>query len=179
MKFTRNLLLQSMHKDWYVCQQKQKQNIHSSTNIMLDFYNGNPDVLSRCTFLFHPIAQNENKFKMCKNVLGPVKHPIISGQPLPHPPHLIPPSPPPSPSLPSCIPVCPAGTVGGAPGQPSSAVIPPPHGITGVPLKPPVTAAKSRCSYGTLLNKHDTTRALIGSKPKHRKLLRVLISLKQ
>ena len=119
MRFTRNFLLQSMHVDWYICQSKMK-NLHTTTDVMLDFYNGEPDVLQRCTFLFHPIAQTENKLRMCKNVVGPVKNPIISGQPLPHPPHLVLPAPQPYPALPSCIPVCPAGTVGGAPGLPTS-----------------------------------------------------------
>lgn len=110
MMYTRNLLLQSMHIDWYICQSEAKT-LHGVTDIVLDFYDGDPDVLGRCTFLFHPIAQNENKYKMCKYVLGPIKHPMISGQPLPHPPHLMPKTPPPPPAFPSCIPVCPAETV--------------------------------------------------------------------
>ena len=125
MMYTRNLLLQSMHIDWYICQSDAKT-LHGVTDIVLDFYDGDPDVLGRCTFLFHPIAQNENKYKMCKYVLGPIKHPMISGQPLPFPPHLMPKTPPPPPPFPSCIPVCPAGTVPSvgapeAPVEPSAA----------------------------------------------------------
>lgn len=126
MMYTRNLLLQSMHSDWYICQ-SEKKTLHGVTDIVLDFYDGDPDVLGRCTFLFHPIAQNENKYKMCKYVLGPIKHPMISGQPLPHPPHLMPPpTPPPPPAFPSCIPVCPAGTEAGAQEQPPSIGAPEP-----------------------------------------------------
>lgn len=136
-----------MHKDWYICQERMKS-IHDKTDIKLDFYNGEPDVLNRCTFLFHPIAQNEDKYKMCKNVIGPVKHPEIVGQPLPHPPHLVPETTP-SPALPSCIPVCPAGTVGGTPGEPtivgpSVPIIPGPTGSAGVSGEPSVPTAASR-----------------------------------
>ncbi|XP_066021495.1 uncharacterized protein [Pocillopora verrucosa] len=114
MKYTRNLLLQSFHNDWYMCQTPNEGNsIHKNPTILLDFYNGDPDVLARCTFLFHPIAQNENKLTWCKNVLGPVEFPSISGQPLPHPPFLIPPATAQAPALPSCIPLCPPGTEGG------------------------------------------------------------------
>ena len=142
MKFTRNLMLQSMHQDWFICE-KKSGSIHRASEIRLDFYDGDPDVLDRCTFIFHPIAQNENKYRMCKNVLGPVAHPYISGQPLPHPPHLVSKTPPP-PALPSCIPLCPAGTAGGASVQPanfgpSSPNIPPSSG------SPSLAAAKSRC----------------------------------
>ena len=131
MMYTRNLLLQSMHMDWYICQSKKKS-LHDVTDIVLDFYDGDPDVLGRCTFLFHPIAQSDNKYKMCKYVLGPVKHPMISGQPLPHPPHLMPQTPPPPPAFPSCIPVCPAGTGAGALEQPPSV------GAPEVPVEPSV-----------------------------------------
>lgn len=144
MKFTRNLLLQSMHKDWYVCQ-KKKTSIHHNADLMLDFYNGDPDVLNRCTFLFHPITQNENKYRMCKNVLGPVKHPSIAGQPLPHPAHLVSKTPPSAPVLPSCIPVCPASGQPASVG-PSSPIISAPPGIPGTSLKPPFAVAKSKCS---------------------------------
>ena len=127
-------MLQSMHKDWYVCQTKKSPK-KDKTNIKLDFYNGEPDVLNRCTFLFHPIAQNENKYKMCKNVIGPVEHPAIVGQPLPHSPHLVPKTPPPPPpALPSCIPVCPGGTVGRSSEE---------HGIAGP--SSPVAITASRC----------------------------------
>lgn len=156
MKYTRNLLLQSMHKDWYVCQTKTNS-IHENTDLMLDFYNGEPDVLNRCTFLFHPIAQNEDKYKMCTNVLGPVKHPAIAGQPLPHPPHLVPETPPSSLALPSCIPVCPAATVGGTAGEPamfgpSVPLFPGPSGTTGVSVEPSVATAASRCLVNSLLH---------------------------
>ena len=116
MKISRNLMLQSMHKDWYVCQWKTK--VKEKTDIKLDFYNGKPDVLNRCTFMFHPIAQNEDKYRMCKNVLGPVKHPEIVGQPLPHPPHLVPQKPNPPTALPACIPICAVGSTGEESGKP-------------------------------------------------------------
>ena len=116
MKISRNLMLQSMHKDWYVCQSKTK--VKEKTDIKLDFYNGKPDVLNRCTFMFHPIAQNEDKYRMCKNVLGPVKHPEIVGQPLPHPPHLVPQKPNPPTALPACIPICAVGSTGEESGKP-------------------------------------------------------------
>ena len=148
MKFARNYLLSSMHKDWYICQDKKKS-IHINPDLKLDFYNGDPDVLNRCTFLFHPIPQTDNKYKMCKNVVGPVAHPSISGQPLPHPPHLVPKTQPAALTLPSCIPVCPAGTKSGASGQTtslgsSSPVIPSTPESLGAHSKP-LIGAKSRC----------------------------------
>lgn len=151
MKYTRNLLLKSMHMDWYICQSKEKT-LHGATDIVLDFYDGDPDVLGRCTFLFHPIAQNENKFKSCKFVIGPVKHPMISGQPLPLPAHLVPHTQPPPLALPSCIPVCPGGTGPGAPQQPTSVgpsypIIPAPPGIPEAPIGPWVAAPASRCFF--------------------------------
>lgn len=151
MKYTRNLMLQSMHKDWYICQSEEKT-LHGGSDIILDFYDGDPDVLGRCTFLFHPISQNENKFKQCKLGIGPVKRPMISGQPLPHPAHLVPHTPSPPPALPSCIPVCSQGAGPGEPGQPasvgpSSPVIPAPPGISEVPIGPWVTAPASRCFF--------------------------------
>lgn len=106
MRYNRNFLFNSMHKDWYICESEKR--VSHGTELALDFYNGEPDVLDRCTFLAHPIPQNDNKLKNCKNVIGPVEHPAIQGQPLPHPPHLVPKTPPPPPALPSCIPVCPA-----------------------------------------------------------------------
>lgn len=149
MKFTRNIMLQSMHKDWYVCEKGERKSIHSTSELMLDFYNGDPDVLSRCTFLFHPIAQNENKYKMCQNVLGPVEHPHISGQPLPHPPHLISNKPASSSALPSCIPICPPGTIGTIPGQPPNLKLSnkttAPTGSMGLPSRPAVNTVKSKC----------------------------------
>lgn len=111
-------MLQSMHKDWYICEKKSKS-IHIASELKLDFYNGDPDVLVRCTFVFHPIAQNENKYRMCQRVVGPVAQPEISGQPLPHPPHLVPDASP-SLALPSCIPVCPARKGEGASAQPGN-----------------------------------------------------------
>lgn len=95
-----------MHKDWYICE-SEKRVLHG-TELALDFYNGEPDVLDRCTFLAHPIPQNDNKLKNCKDVIGPVKAAEINGQPLPHPPHLVPKIPPSPAALPTCIPVCPA-----------------------------------------------------------------------
>lgn len=105
MKFSRSFLLKSMHPDWYICQSRHAT-LHGSTNIQLDFYNGDPDVLERCAFSFEPIPQYDNKYKNCKNVVGPVKHQAISGQPLPHPAHLLPETPPLPRYWPSCIPVC-------------------------------------------------------------------------
>lgn len=113
MKFSRSFLLSSMHKDWYICEARKTSNLHDSTNVQLDFYNGDPDVLERCTFSFQPIPQYYDKFMNCKNVIGPVIHTSISGQPLPHPPHLVPETPPSAFAQPSCIPICPAGTVKG------------------------------------------------------------------
>ncbi len=113
MKFSSSFLLKSMHPDWYICQGKDK-NLHGFTDIQLDFYNGDPDVLERCAFSFFPIPQYVNKYKNCRNVAGPVEHPAIEGQPLPHPPHLVPKAPSsPVPAQPTCIPVCPAAETGG------------------------------------------------------------------
>lgn len=134
MKYSRNLMLKSMHADWFICQSKDKK-LHGSTLIQLDFYNGDPDVLERCTFSFMPIPQNVNKYMNCRNVAGPVQHPAISGQPLPHPPHLVP-EVPPVPAQPACIPVCPAAeTVGGAPTSGST--------VPGFPLEPSIASSKS------------------------------------
>lgn len=127
-------MLQSMHSDWFICQSKDKK-LHGSTLIQLDFYNGDPDVLERCTFSFMPVSQKQNKYMNCRNVAGPVAHPAISGQPLPHPPSLVP-DVPPVPAQPACIPVCPtAGTVGGAPTSGST--------VPGVPSEPSITSSKS------------------------------------
>ena len=134
MKYDRNLMLKSMHSDWFICQSKNKK-LHGSTLIQLDFYNGDPDVLDRCTFSFMPIPQNQNKYMNCRNVAGPVVHPAIRGQPLPHPPHLVP-EVLPVPAQPACIPVCPtAGTVGGAPISGST--------VPGLPSEPSITSPKS------------------------------------
>ena len=111
MKFSRSFLLKSMHSDWCICQGRNKR-LHGSTDVQLDFYNGDPGVLERCTFSFEPIPQYENKYKNCRNVIGPVKHRFISGQPPPHPPELVPKTAPPAPNQPSCIPVCTTGNLG-------------------------------------------------------------------
>lgn len=139
MKFSRSFLLQSMHSDWYICQSKEKH-LHRPTIIKLDFYNGEPDVLERCTFSFQPTAQYDNKYKNCKNVVGPVVHPAIRGQSLPHPPHLVPKKPSPLvPAQPTCIPVCPAGTVGGTPGTQAASG----STIPSLPLEPSIVRSES------------------------------------
>lgn len=88
MKFSRNLLLKSMHKDWYICQSRDRQRDHI-TPLELDFYDGDPDVLERCTFSFWPVPPYENKQKNCRNVIGPEKPLTIVGQPQTHPAHLV------------------------------------------------------------------------------------------
>lgn len=124
-------MLKSMHPDWFVCQSKDKK-LRGATDIILDFYNGDPDVLERCTFSFVPIPQNKNKYMHCRNVAGPAVHPAISGQPLPHPPHLVP-EVPPVPAQPACIPVCPtAEIVGGAPTSGST--------VPGLPSEPSISS---------------------------------------
>lgn len=112
MKFSQNFMLKSFHKDWHICQVRKK-NIDSSTPVILDFYNGDPDVLDRCTFIFQPITQNDDKLMNCRNVLGPVVHPTINGQPLSHPPHLVTDKLSPVPAQEACIPICPVGSVTG------------------------------------------------------------------
>lgn len=151
MRYARNLLLQSMHKDWYICRTKMKS-IHRRAGIKLDLYNGEPDVLNRCTFLFHPISEKDDKYKMCKNVIGPVKQPVITGQPLPHPPHLVPETPPPASALPSCIPVCQAKPGGGTPGEPaigrpSTPIISGSSGSSGVSVEPAVPSKWLASNY--------------------------------
>ena len=106
MRYTRNFLFSSMHKDWYICQSEKRK--HYWTPIILDFYNGEPDVLDRCTFLLMPIW--DLPLRHCKYSLGPVVAPEITGQPLPHPPHLVENRPAPPVVLPPCLPVCPAGS---------------------------------------------------------------------
>ena len=107
MRYPRNFLFNSIyHQDWYICESKEINK--QGTPVILDFYNGDPDVLDRCTFLAHPIPQNYNKLINCKNVVGPVEHPEINGQPLLRPPQLVPDTTPPPPVPPVCIPVCPA-----------------------------------------------------------------------
>ena len=138
MKYSTSFLLKSMHSDWYVCRGKQT-NVHGYTPIQLDFYNGDPDVLERCTFSFMPIPQYENKYKNCRSVAGPVEHPAIEGQPLPHPPHLVPKAPsPPVPVQPSCIPVC-SATGGGEPGVKATSG----SALPSFPLEPSITNSKS------------------------------------
>ena len=120
MKYTRNFLFNSMHKDWYVCQEERRK--AHGMEVLLDFYDGEPDVLDRCTFLAHPVSEPERKLRNCKHVLGPAGSREINGQPLPHPPHLVPRIPPPPPVVvPPCMPVCPAGPMGGAAARPPSA----------------------------------------------------------
>ncbi|XP_022790178.1 uncharacterized protein LOC111329682 isoform X1 [Stylophora pistillata] len=160
MRYTRNLMLQSMHRDWYICEKKAKS-IHLASELKLDFYNGDPDVLIRCTFVFHPIAQNENKYRMCQRVEGPVVHPEISGQPLPHPPHLVS-NAPPSSSLPSCIPVCPAGQAGGAsagPGNFGPSIPSPPTS----PGSPSVATAKRACVAVNFINNFGSEFKIVSS----------------
>ena len=111
MKFSRSFLLKSMHGDWYICQSRKKR-LHGPTDVELDFYNGEPNVLERCTFSFEPIPQYHNKYKNCRNVAGPVKHRFITGQPLPQSPDLVPKTAPSAPAQPSCIPVCTTGNFG-------------------------------------------------------------------
>lgn len=143
MKYSTNFLLKSMHNDWYICQGKEK-GLHGSTHIKLDFYNGDPDVLERCTFSFMPISQYDNKYKNCRNVAGPVEHPAIAGQPLPHPPHLVAEEPsPPVPAQPTCIPVCSTTESGGGVQglkEASGSSVP------SFPLEPSVTGSKSTAS---------------------------------
>ena len=119
MSYTRNLIFYSVHKDWCICE-SEKPDRHGP-EVVLDFYNGDPDVLTRCSFLVQPLQHYNEKLQNCKNVIGPVEHPAINGQPLPHPPHLVPQTPPPPLVLPACIPTCPAGTTGGTALGPTSA----------------------------------------------------------
>lgn len=136
MSYTRNLIFNSMHKDWCVCEAEKPA--WSGPEVLLDFYKGDPDVLTRCSFVVQPIQQNANKLQNCLNVLGPVEHPAIEGQPLPRPPHLVPQTPPSPPVLPVCIPVCPEGAKGGTSvGQPSAgATAPTTSSSPGVPSAP-------------------------------------------
>lgn len=131
MFYTRNLIFNSMHKDWCICE-AEKPDWHGP-EVLLDFYNGDPDVLTRCSFVVHPLKQNENKLRNCLNVLGPVQHPAIQGQPLPHPPHLVPQTPPSPPAPPVCIPVCPAGTAGQASAGTSGLTISSSPGVSSAP----------------------------------------------
>ena len=106
-----------MHKDWYICEEsynKNQKSVHHISELALDFYNGDPDVLERCAFLVSPLEDTKKKFKNCKGVIGPIEAPNINGQELPHPPHLVDHKSPPAVVLPSCMPVCPVGAMGGA-----------------------------------------------------------------
>ena len=105
MRYSQNFLFRSTHEDWYICQSPKKKEF--GTSIILDYYNGEPDVLDRCTFVLSPIFKNP--LQHCKDALGPVKEPQINGQPLPHPSGLIQHTPAPPFVLPSCMPVCPSG----------------------------------------------------------------------
>ena len=80
-----------MHNDWYICESIPvgKTETRLRIELILDFYNGDPDVLDRCTFLLHPIPQSESKFKNCKGMIGPDPRRMINGQPLPSAPPLI------------------------------------------------------------------------------------------
>ena len=111
------------HQDWYICEEDLPDTaitVHETTALILDFYNGEPDVLRRCTFIVRPILASENKLKNCKNVAGPIEAPEITGQHLPHPPYLVEQTPPPAVVLPACMPVCPTGAMGGAQEGPAS-----------------------------------------------------------
>ena len=105
MRYARNFLFRSTHEDWYICQSEKRKTF--GTEVILDYYNGEPDVLDRCTFLLNPILNNE--LRHCKNAIGPVKAPEINGQQFPHPPDLVQHTPAPPIVLPSCIPFCPPG----------------------------------------------------------------------
>ena len=174
MKYTRNLLFSSMHKDWYICQSAKKNVL--GTEVNLDFYNGEPDVLDRCSFVVQPIQENDNKLMNCKNVVGPVEHPEINGQPLPHPPHLVPDTTPPPPALPVCIPVCPAGTTGETPGEQPNAgtsalTIPTSPGFSGIPeivsLSCSKTGVMDRHGYRTITTAESRfLEPLISQKPR-------------
>ena len=124
MKYTRNLMFHSTHKDWYICENAAKRkNMHKNYNLVLDFYKGQPDVLPRCSFIGEPLPEGVDKRKNCYGVLGPVETPAISGQPLSHPAGLVPP-PTPSPlvGLLACLPVCPATATTPLPGITSAPI---------------------------------------------------------
>ena len=124
MKYTRNLLFNTIyHRDWYMCEEELPRTaitVQGTMALILDYYNGQPHVLRRCTFIARPILASENKFKNCKNVVGPIEAPKITGQHLPHPPHLVQHTPPPAVVQPSCMPVCPTGAMGGVQEGPAS-----------------------------------------------------------
>lgn len=115
MKYFRNILFNSAtHNDWYICESDyhstKVRTVRQKIKIILDFYNGDPDVLERCTFLLHPLREGEDKFKNCKGVIAPDVQNMINGQPLQKLPALLPP-PQPAPVLPVCIPTCTAPAV--------------------------------------------------------------------
>ena len=122
MQYSRNFLFRSTHDDWYICHSRTKD--RHGVELTLDFYNGDPSVLQRCTFLLHPMPQQEDKYKNCKHVIGPSKRPFINGQPLPHLPQLVPKVPPSVPALPTCVPVCSTGTIGGRHSKSAGVVTP-------------------------------------------------------
>ena len=123
MMYTRNIMFHSMHKDWYICEHAGKSKRRKDLKLALDFYKGEPDVLPRCSFIGEPIPEGMDKRKNCHSVLGPVETPAISGQPLWHPGHLVPPpTPPPLVGLPACLPVCPATATTPLPGITSAPI---------------------------------------------------------
>lgn len=109
MKYFRNFLFHSMHDDWYICESDQRSSklrtVRQKIKIVLDFYNGDPDVLDRCTFLLYPIPPSMSKLKNCQGAIGPVSLNTINGQAPPEPPPLVPPKPS-VPVLPACLPTC-------------------------------------------------------------------------
>lgn len=118
MKYFRNTLFNSMHDDWYMCESDhhstKERTVRQKIKIVLDFYNGDPDVVDRCTFLLRPLPQTKNKYQNCKCSIGPELQNIINGQPPPQPPALVPPAPPRV--LPVCIRTCSAGNGTGSSG---------------------------------------------------------------
>ena len=110
MKYFRNFLFHSMHDDWYICESDQRSSklrtVRQKIKIVLDFYNGDPDVLDRCTFLLYPIPPSMSKLKNCQGAIRPVSLNTINGQAPPEPPPLVPPKPS-VPVLPACLPTCP------------------------------------------------------------------------
>ena len=151
MRYTRNFLFNSMHKDWYICQSDNKKKYWRP--IVLDFYNGEPDVLDRCTFLLNPIW--EGKLMHCKYALGPVEAPEITGQPLPHPPHLVESKPAPPFVLPACLPVCSAGSEG--PAGPTGPAAAGPAGPAGATRKTPVGSTGEGTSAVTIPSKPEVS----------------------
>lgn len=108
MKYFRNFLFHSMHDDWYICESDHHttnvRTVRQKIKIIVDFYNGDPDVLDRCTFLLHPLPQNEDKFMHCKGAIGPDLPKMINGQTPPQLSALVPSAQ--AHELPVCIPTC-------------------------------------------------------------------------